>query len=41
VKQADANRSKIYMQKFTVDKRKKELEEKYGFAFFFDFADRP
>ncbi len=41
VKQADANRSKIFMQKFTVDKRKKELEEKYGFAFFFDFLDRP
>lgn len=41
VKRADANRSKIYMQKFTIDKRKKELEEKYGFAFFFDFLDRP
>jgi len=41
VKRADANRSKIYMQKFTVDRRKKELEEKYGFAFFFDFLDRP
>ena len=41
VKRAEANRSKIHMQKFTVDKRKKELEEKYGFAFFFDFADRP
>ena len=41
VKRADVNRSKIYMQKFTVDKRKKELEEKLGFAFFFDFLDRP
>lgn len=41
IKRAEANRSKIHMQKFSVDKRKKELEEKYGFAFFFDFADRP
>ncbi len=41
VKRADANRTKIYMQKFTIDKQKKELEEKYGFAFFFDFLDRP
>lgn len=41
VKRADANRSKIYMQKFDVDRRKKELEAKYGFAFFFDFLDRP
>lgn len=38
---ADANRAKIYMQKFTIDRMKKELEEKYGFAFFFDFVDRP
>lgn len=41
VRRAEANRVKIYMQKFTVDQRKKELEEKYGFAFFFDFVDRP
>lgn len=41
VKRAETNRARIYMQKYTVDKRKKELEEKYGFAFFFDFVDRP
>jgi hypothetical protein len=41
MKNAEANRAKIHMQKFSVDKRKKELEEKYGFAFFFDFVDRP
>lgn len=41
IKKAESNRSKIHMQKFSVDKRKKELEEKYGFAFFFDFVDRP
>lgn len=41
VKRADTNRARIYMQKIKVDQRKKELEEKYGFAFFFDFLDRP
>lgn len=41
IQKAEANRAKIYMQKFRVDKQKKELEEKYGFAFFFDFVDRP
>lgn len=41
VKRSEANRARIYMQKFSVDRKKKELEEKYGFAFFFDFVDRP
>lgn len=41
IQKAEANRAKIHMQKFSVDKRKKELAEKYGFAFFFDFVDRP
>lgn len=41
VRRADANRSRIYMQKYNIDRLKKELEEKYGFAFFFDFLDRP
>ncbi|WP_343633832.1 hypothetical protein [Fluviicola sp.] len=41
IRKAEANRAKIYMQKFSVDRRKHELQEKYGFAFFFDFVDRP
>lgn len=40
-RKAEANRKKIYMQKFSVDQRKHELQDKYGFAFFFDFIDRP
>lgn len=41
VKRAEANRTRIFMQKYHVDRMKKSLEEKYGFAFFFDFVDRP
>jgi hypothetical protein len=41
IKRADANRMRIYMQKYNIDRLKKGLEEKYGFAFFFDFLDRP
>jgi hypothetical protein len=41
MKRAESNRRKIHLQKFSVDQRKKELEGKYGFAFFFDFHDRP
>lgn len=38
--QVERNRKEIYMQKYSVDLRKKELEKALGFKFFFDFADR-
>lgn len=40
LKQVEINRELIYMQKYSVDLQKKELEEGYGFKFFFDFKNR-
>ncbi len=41
IAQVEENRKAIYMQRFSIDQQKKKLEADLGFAFFFDFIDRP
>jgi hypothetical protein len=36
----EANRSGIFMQKYSIDQKKKLLEQETGIKFFFDFVDR-
>jgi hypothetical protein len=40
LKIVEKNRLSIYMQKYSVDLRKKKLEKEIGIKFFFDFKDR-
>ena len=40
LKEVEANRKALFLQKYSVDLQKKELEKSTGIRFFFDFHDR-